>query len=243
MQVYVKATTLQRLAAFLIDLLLITFMATILTNVLLKIVPFDKDRYDELYELIMDVYKENPQDIVDEVGKSNLIEFFKLFAIQLLVNSLATLVLIILYLVLLPMYWDKQTIGRLVSNTKVIRHKGDVKCHWSNVLLREIVGTFLMYSILGSIGIIVTIVMVLVSRRSLADYIGMTDFVMFNPVTVDENGKVQFENKQNETIYNDNPKYDESIDAKVNDANDNNNDTNDNNKENESDDEDDYIVI
>ena len=149
----------------------------------------------------------------------------------------------------MPYFWEKQTLGRLISNTKVIRHKGDIKCNMSNLVLREIVGTFLMYVIFGTIGVIITLVLILTSKRSLVDYIGKTDFVMFNPVMVDENGNATFVNNNNNysndnTVYNNNPKYDDSIDAKVDEPKKEstiNNDTSDNNDN--SDEEDDYIVI
>ena len=97
MQVYVKATNLQRLAAFLIDWLLISFIAGFLTNLIIKITPYDSERYNELYDLIKEVYKNHPTDIINEVGKSNLIEFFKLYMIQQAINSGCMLVLFIGY--------------------------------------------------------------------------------------------------------------------------------------------------
>ncbi|MCR5350470.1 MAG: RDD family protein [Acholeplasmatales bacterium] len=245
MNLYIKASSIQRFLAYAIDIALITILAYIFTLIVLNISPYDMERYNELSELItdkMDLYvKENStENFIDYIGRSEFNEFIKLSMIQFLIQMIINIVFVALYLVVLPYFWEKQTVGRLVAKIKVIRHTGDIKCGVGNLLRREMIGTLLFYLLLGPFSILVWISALVASLkgRSVVDYIGNTDLVMYNPVTVDpemmNNQNMNYFNNQNNPYKNDNYK-DDAINAEIKDIKDGD--------ETSDDSEDDYIVI
>ena len=247
MQVYVKASSFQRLCAYAIDILLIYLLSSLLTTVILKMTSFDYSRYNELQELMVDKYNEflkNPEsDFIELVGRSNLKEFVKLYSIMNTVTIGLGLLLTVLYLVILPFFWEKQTLGRSIARIKVIRHTGDIKCNLGNLVRREVLGTFLFYLLLGPLSFLALISALVASLkgRSIADLISNTDLVMYNPITVDQEamngGNLNmnfFTNNENRNENNQNNNNDDVIDAKVNDIKDG---------DDTSDDDDEYMVI
>ncbi|MDE6656577.1 MAG: RDD family protein, partial [Anaeroplasmataceae bacterium] len=83
-----------------------------------------------------------------------------------------------LYLVVLPYFWEKQTLGRCIMHLKVIS-KDESKAKPVNLILRELVGGLLLLNLLSS-SIIIPILYWYFSAstgRSLADMIGGTRLI------------------------------------------------------------------
>lgn len=245
-----KASGIQRFLAYIIDIGLIFIISYYLTKLTLYLTSYNTERFNELYELITESYtnyaKGNIKNLIDEIGKSNLIEFLKLYLIQQLVSLGFELLLVVAYLIILPRYWKYQTVGRYVSKCKVIRHEGEIDVTLKNILLRELVGTFLFYLILGPMSIVAWISALLASftGRSLADRVSGCDFVMNEPVYIDPNNPLFKMNENKFNIYgedninnndlNNESKKEKVIDAEVEDSKPDDNNDND---------EDEYIVI
>lgn len=93
---------------------------------------------------------------------------------------------IFLYLVVLPMFWKPQTIGRLATGVRVMTIEEQAPS-WKHLCLRELVGVVVFYQLLSSsiIIIIITWVFSATRGRSLADFIGGTRLVNMR-ITVNE---------------------------------------------------------
>lgn len=94
------------------------------------------------------------------------------------ISMLVILPIMFLYLVVLPMFWKPQTIGRLATGVRVLTIDEQAPS-WKNLCLRELVGSFIFYHVLSSsiIVLIITWVFSATRGRSIADFIGGTRLI------------------------------------------------------------------
>ena len=131
-----KSGSGRRIGAFFIDSLIYTFGAGIITS-------FFEDP----------VYTQQLLDIETSFmnGSINSIQYLE--AIENLVDPnlgiklIVQLVLVIGYFIILPIFWDKQTVGRLATKIKVVKENGE-KAKPINFILREGFGQTIFASIL-----------------------------------------------------------------------------------------------
>lgn len=138
-----------------------------------------------------------------------VMEIFNFYIINFVVTFLVMIPLICVYFCVIPMFWEKQTIGRLACSVKVVKYPYEGKCSFSRLLLREIIGGYIVTDLLCS-GLILLILLIWVTvkkERSFADYIGGTRLISLkDPVPIfthDEgsNPNINSEEKSSEDDY------------------------------------------
>lgn len=181
-----RATKSQRFFAYLIDFIILSLVTTIFTTIIYKLCHYDDNAKTQIVNAIA-------QEIMNylnysSVGESydftylfSLIkEYLKYYFFEFGIEAAIAFVYCALYFVVLPKYWGSQTVGRLAMKIKVVG-KNDEALTWRNLILREIVGTFLLYIILnpitGSSIMIATLILTIYSQKSLVDYVGGTQLV------------------------------------------------------------------
>ena len=85
------------------------------------------------------------------------IEFFKYLAVEIIVQMICASLVFVGYLIVLPRFWSKQTLGRLLSKTKVVMID-DKPLTLRASILREFIGSYLLYYCVGTISFIITII-------------------------------------------------------------------------------------
>lgn len=230
---------MQRFLAFLVDSIILSVFAIGISSLIFMIIGFNYSAYQAarsefatnylMYISYGGNYQQSYELALNEYYKYSLV-FYSI------VDSLY-LVGIIGYLVILPKYWEKQTVGRMLLKIKVIGRTGDVKTGTRRTIIREIVGTWLIYivfySFVSGFIIVISAIMILLSGRGIADRISGTDVVQDLPIEVDPNSfnNVNRFDQDVPNQYKPNPndfRKEDSIDAEVKDL--------DNDKDNSNDD-------
>lgn len=167
--VHYNVTSGQRFMAFIIDYIIISVVSGLITSV----IPQYNEKYNNLIEIYMAIMEDASILENDEI----ILGFFKNALFILGIASAILGVIYLLYFVVLPLFWSKQTIGRLVFNIRVVKNDNCQKPTIGNLLLREIVAGFIIYNFLSSIILIVNIFVCMNGGRSIADSIGKTRLV------------------------------------------------------------------
>lgn len=222
---YYRASSFQRFCAYTIDMLLLSTLCTHIVSGIFILVNYNSDIITEcLQNLTYEIQNDGDIDTIYQL----LIEIIRRYAFEFAVMIPTYLVLDILYLVILPHFWKKQTLGRLVAGCKVVAKNGDLR--FSRLLLRELVGTFLFYQVFGYLGIFISAILVFAFDRSIVDIISKTSMVNARIAVVNPNNSSQYNNYNNNSNddfnNNINKNYDPNdvIDAKVEDKTDSLND-------------------
>ncbi len=136
---YINARTTQRFLAYLVDFMLIQ----ILVSLILSLIP----AYDVHMTALLDFYKDAMQgaipedlEVLTEVMKSAI----KVLGIMMLIQ----IPIYVLYLVVLPYFWEKQTLGRWMMHVKVVTIHEE-KAQLTHLLLREMVGGYIFLNLLS----------------------------------------------------------------------------------------------
>lgn len=226
------ATRTQRLLVYLIDYVLpCVIVSNIFLPLFYKIINFDTSvgnlALGTLTEELLALAADSTHDT--SLLFQSMMEYFKYYMVNLSFTILFTFIILVGYLIILPRFWSKQTLGRMVTKTKVVKKNCD-ELDLKTIIMREGVGTILMYAILGNafgFGILLaSIILAYIDGRSLVDYIGKTCLI----TEKDEAGEYP-----NSPMINYRPNND-VIDAKVDDVH---NDTDNGNDKND----DEYTVI
>lgn len=243
LKLYNNATNIQRFLAFLIDGIIILTLTIGISSLIFLAIDFNYSAYNAcrnefVYDYLLSVlYGGNYSESFSKAFS----EYVKFSVVFNLVISSIGFVTFGLYFVLLPSYWEKQTLGRALLKIKVIGYKGDIKPGLKRLILREILGTWflylVLYSILGGIVIIVSAFVALISSRSLVDRISNTVLVIDFPIEVK---KEAFENnkfdKEEASNFKPNPsefRKDDAIDAEIKDIGSNDSKEKDDNSDDE----------
>ena len=181
-----RATKTQRFFAYLIDFILLSLVTSAITSIIYMACKYDVDTKNSV---LQDIEKEVINYInyvsVDESYdftylKSLIGEYFRYYSFEFGIEASIALVYCALYFVVLPKYWKNQTIGRLAMKVKVVDKDGNDPS-WKNLILREIVGTFLLYIILNTFSLytimLASLLLTIYGGRSLVDYVGGTMLV------------------------------------------------------------------
>lgn len=194
-----EATTGERLLVYLIDIVVMGWILSFFTNLIFKGINYDSDYLSLVVEQITGYLEEYLNSIVNNTSFDMnklyiaLGSYFEIVAIRTLITIAFDLVFVILYLVILPKFWKNQTLGRFFVKVKVVNKNGE-DLTTKNIIFRELIGTFLLYMVLGSFGVLLaSVILIINSKRSLVDYVGKTKLVKIN-----ENN-----NSSNDTIIDD----------------------------------------
>ena len=247
LKLYNKATTGQKFLAFIVDGIIISTFAIGLSALIFLLIGFNYSAYMAarnemltnylLYAAYGGNYEQSLSLALNEYNKFSLVFYPILDSMYLVV--------IIVYLVIIPQFWEKQTVGRMLLKIKVIGRTGDVNAGLKRTIIREVAGTWLFYvvsySLLSGIVIIISGIMILMSGRGIPDRISGTDMVQDLPIDVDPSAFQEASRFDSEEAnqFKPNPnefRREDSIDAEVVDLDNKQEDKQDNN-DNSDDDE------
>lgn len=177
-----NATKPQRFVVYLIDFLVIGTITSIISKIVYLVLPIDTSQIviyeemlsQELTKFIQAAYGGMNYDL--SRLKDIFIEILKYSLVDFAITAAIYLPVVIGYLVILPIIWDKQTLGRGLVKAKVVGIDGN-KPSKKQIIIREVVGTYLFYCILGGPLIFVTILLIAIKGRSLVDYVSKTNLV------------------------------------------------------------------
>ncbi len=204
------ATKGRRFITYLIDFVLLSIIAGHLGGFFENLFGLDSSIENSYLELALMEY-------VNYMGGSgsmeNVFYYSQQYVLHYLINtcfnSITILFLIIIFLIIIPKFWGGKTIGRWLTRLILVDNKG----HYVNtnkLILREIVGTFIFYSILGGLGIIISAFIVLAKKRSIPDLVSKTYLVFEPDMNVNSNDNNTF--KSNDIT----DKFDDSLSVESN---------------------------
>lgn len=193
---YLGVTPFRRFAIYLIDIGLISVVASLILLGVLYLSGYNFERYNQLSNNISTYYLDlllgKSNYLVSQEGLNEVYEFIGLYFIREGIRLLIMLVLTVVYLVILPYFFNYQTLGRLATNSKVIDNKNiDGKLSIGKLVLREIVGTFLFYSVLPFVGFI-SMILAIATGKSLVDRVSNTSMVIKDKIPVNEEFNANF---------------------------------------------------
>lgn len=202
----VKARDTQRFIAYFIDIMIISLLTSLFAGLISTALKFDSSIADKLYSDLIDkiiLYLTDSSATSASIGKV-FTEYMKYSGISMLISACVSLCLVAIYLVIIPMFWEKQTLGRWVMKVRVVDRDSD-SVSKKRIFVREIFGTWLMYLVLPSSVIIASVILSCCTGRSLVDYIAKTDLI-----NISELGEIVTPSSDSK----EEPKYDDYIDAK-----------------------------
>lgn len=119
-------------------------------------------------------------------GGAELIEFASnLSTLTALYYTLAISAIYILYFCIIPLFWSKQTIGRLIAKVRIVKLNG-TKMTFGTLLFRDFVGKFFLGIMTLGIGWIISVLMMLFARVNRTIHDRMANTLMV-PVDAVEN--------------------------------------------------------
>ena len=159
----------QRFLAFIIDAIIVNIVA----STILMFIP----AYSQHSEVVVNGYTEL-MNMVD-VNIDQLINLLKSAFIIIGLHVVVFVPLMLIYQVIVPMFWEKQTVGRMVAGVRVMKLNSSEKPGLGSLLVRELVGGYIFNTLLSST-FVLPLLNYMFSRnrgRSLADMISKTRLV------------------------------------------------------------------
>lgn len=204
---YIKASKLQRFLSFLVDYLIIRFLVTFTLNPFLKLCKFDLTSYTNAYNNFLDTVKNyySGNSTTAELMKT-LSTYMDYYYIVALVTLGLTFIYVLLFLVIVPIIFKGKSFGRMAVGLEIV-DKNNEPAKISKIILRELLGSFVFYYFLGWIGGLISLILLLTQKRSIADVISKTETVVKSKyqVKIDEFKSVDsFDQNRNETKQEDN---------------------------------------
>lgn len=175
---YMNARSSQRFLTFIIDFFLIQFVVAFIVS-FIPAYGTGMDYVMEFYKAILQGEMIDDMEILSEVLKNLFMILGIIIAVQIPVYCL--------YLVVLPHFWKKQTIGRMATHVRVIAKDGtEAKVY--QLLLRELIGGLLLLNLLSGFFVIPLLYWYfsVTTGRSLADMIGGTRLIDTQSFSLEE---------------------------------------------------------
>ena len=197
---YAYARKMQRFIVYLIDFVLIMVIAEYIAAGVELLFGFDKSIMNTYWQSILTEYMAvySGKGSV-EVLNNYITKYASYFMVDLAFKLVFDFILILVALVIVPKYWGGKTLGRRAMNCKLVDKFGK-DATLKNFVVRELLGTFFLYSFLGAffglVGVI-SFILVLATSRSLIDMISGTHMVLDNPI-LDRNVAVNKKPMENE---------------------------------------------
>ena len=204
-------TILKRVMAYIIDIFIVSIIATLISSIGL-INPY-KDEYNDAY----DQYANTVAQIQEggsgvDNSENELITLYYNVNKYNVVRSGISVGCTILYFALLQLLLDGQSLGKKIMKIKVVANREDKKLNFGNYLIRTVILNNVIFSILFIVGIylfdasiyysysmvvsylqmfVLTVIMLMVvlrkDFRGLHDFAAGTKVIDLNPVVVEEN--------------------------------------------------------
>ena len=192
---YHNAMSLQRFLAFIIDYFVIYSIAYIILS-FIPLYAFHSNEMIDLYTALMTTLDLTDLDLAIALLKSAGICFGIMCAVYI--------PLILIYQVIIPMYWDKQTLGRWAIGVRVMG-LDNKKASVGKLMVRELVGGFI-FNTLFIQSLVFPILNYLFSRnrgRSLSDMISKTKLIDYKLAKAQEQiFGMTFEEPKDEDVIN-----------------------------------------
>lgn len=175
---FFQANKIQRFLTYFIDMLIISFFVSIFSSLIYMLINYDSQVVLNLTErLTNDLLNYLEGNGTIDTIKNTLKQVLKYSLLEFGIDAVLYLILVIVYFVVIPKFWSNQTIGRLIMKTKVIRKDGS-ELTTKTLIMREIVGTYILYCLIGGILIIISAALVLIDKGvSLVDKISGTNLI------------------------------------------------------------------
>ena len=156
-----KALFFQRLVAFIIDMILISFIAALITA------PFtNSEKLEKLEKKEIQVLKDYTNEKIDSetymINYSNV--YYSISRVSGL-TSLATIFLEVLYFVVYQLYKNGQTIGKKLMKIRVISKDGELSMN--QMIFRSFISNFILMNIIN-------FVLMLFTKKSIYFYASTT---------------------------------------------------------------------
>lgn len=201
------ASTSQRIVAFIIDFVIISILVNLLTDLIYFVIKFDSTTIDVVSEIfltkLMEIVEANASgaSITNQmiILQDYAMQLMKLAGIQMACSAGASLVVFMLYMIMLPLLWKNQTVGRAIMkckvvypNTKNLPETDHKKKTVGVFFLRELVVGWLLYYMIGNLIVLIIAIVYYHSRkRTLADIISKTETVSYVEAdNIEENNDV-----------------------------------------------------
>lgn len=200
-----KAYFVQRLAAYLIDMIIISVIAALVT------LPFTNGstlkKLDEQSKEVMENYVNQKIDLGTYFSQSMDLGFERSKAVGF--SNVITIIILVLYFIVFQIYNNGQTLGKKIMKIKIIKNDGS-NLSMNDMIIRELINNFILADILvaivillgkdiyfyGTMGIeliqyivlIVTVIMIINRKdgRGLADLLVNTKVVNLDDVVKEE---------------------------------------------------------
>lgn len=242
---FIYAGKFHRFIVYLIDFVLLSIASSYVYGAISKALQIDSSTGDAYYQLMLSELLGMLQGGINE---ENITYFAEQYLLRLLVDRILSLSILLVFiiglLIVLPIFWKGQTIGRYFFHLTLYTKDGKPATA-KNFILRELVGTMLFYALFGTLGIIITLICVAAKNRSIADIVSGTH-LCYQPEYLEKHGINP--NANNDNLNNN---YNENYSENYNDYNDTNIDadwhdvdsTNENSESDDADSEDDYKIF
>lgn len=200
MQRYKNAKIGKRFLAHIIDYGIFSIIAFIIYNSF--IAKAFSTTISEISRIQTEAAQNTTINLNDTILQYQNVEGYTTFASVVNLFILGFIVVLLLYFVLLPKFWDKQTVGRAALNIKLVS-KFDEEVTYSNLLMRQIVGRFIFVfaSMCCFIGLIIEFVLMLRKNPiTIEDLVGGTKMVDLSLIKKEVNTINNPNSSSNETV-------------------------------------------
>ena len=182
---YHLASKWQRILSFLIDASIVFGLGYLVSFLIIKFSGFG-DYYNE-------IFNNNYKYIYESPNSKEALDCINVITQRLGIFFLVYFVFVLIYLVIMPYFIEWQTLGRLVTKTRVLVRIKNERPSILRLLLREVVGEYLIYIVLSFIlkfyNVIayISIGYSLYGNLSIPDLISKTKLVDKKPYEEDDN--------------------------------------------------------
>jgi len=210
---YVQASKLQRFLTFFIDFISISILVSLCSSAIYAITGYDSSILEELStRLTNELYNYLSGAENYETLQSIFMQYFRYSLLDSLIDGGLYLFFVVIIFVVIPMFWKCQTIGRCLMKTKAVDKSGSEMTK-KQILLWELVGTYLIYVLFGGIVAIISAAFVLSAKgKSLVDQLSGTDLKSIKESDLVVERELSSEDEKAEVFMQDDE--DEYIDAK-----------------------------
>lgn len=189
------ATKVQRGLCFVIDALIVCGLGILIGYLCIYTTGFN-DYYQNAYKAGIGV-------IFQDAGSKEAIDLVIAVLYRISILALSFLLVVILYLIVLPLTVKFQTFGRLITKTKLVSRK-NTKPTIGQLILREIVGEYLIYVLLSIILRFMNMIFYISIGYCFLQDISIPDLISKTKIVTLKKSKLQFEYKAEEYQYSDN---------------------------------------
>lgn len=172
------ATKFQRFVTFLVDYILLAILAGYIASYVENLFGYDST----LTNTYKDLFTTEFNNYLNGGGSLDSLTYYaqKYYVYNLIDRCFSggiMLALIAIFLIVVPCLWNGKTIGRSLTHLVLVDNHGQ-NATTKNFILRELVGTFLLYTLFGSVILFISLIFILVKSRSLVDYVSGTHLVI-----------------------------------------------------------------